>query len=91
MVLGAIVAFMIDKKFLWAAGYCLAGAGLSFIGLIHGEQVQWAAQPQVALGYLFMAVVCALFTLGAQDEKMLAEVSPPVEPAAVPAAVAESR
>src|ERR1700742_442045 len=55
MVLGAIVAFMIDKKFLWAAGYSLAGAALSFIGLIHGEQVKWAAEPQVALGYLLMA------------------------------------
>ena len=72
MVLGAIVAFMIDKKFLWAASYCLAGAGLSFIGLIHGEQVQWAAQPQVALGYLLMAVVCALFALDTRDEAVLA-------------------
>ena len=29
----------------------------SWIGLIHGEEVQWGANPQVALGYLFMAVV----------------------------------
>ncbi|MGQ0777341.1 MAG: regulator [Pseudonocardiales bacterium] len=94
MVLGAIVAFMIDKKFLWAAGYCLAGAGLSFIGLIHGEQVQWAAEPQVALGYVLMAVVCALFAPGPQDEAVPStEPRHAAEPAAAtaPAAGVESR
>jgi AGZA family xanthine/uracil permease-like MFS transporter len=39
MLLGAIAAFVIDKRYYWAAGYCVAGAILSFIGLIHGEQV----------------------------------------------------
>jgi adenine/guanine/hypoxanthine permease len=63
MVLGAIVAFMIDKRYHWAAGYCAAGAVLSFIGLIHGEQVGWAASPGVALGYLLAAVVCLAFSL----------------------------
>jgi AGZA family xanthine/uracil permease-like MFS transporter len=62
MVLGAIVAFMIDKRYYWAAGYCAAGAVLSFIGLIHGEQVGWAASPGVALGYLLAAVVCLAFS-----------------------------
>lgn len=64
MVLGAITAFMIDKRYYWAAGYCTAGAALSFIGLIHGEQVAWAASPGVALGYLFAAVVCLAFSFG---------------------------
>ncbi|MGH3788387.1 MAG: regulator [Pseudonocardiaceae bacterium] len=64
MVLGAIAAFMIDKRYYWAAGYCVAGAVLSFIGLIHGEQVSWAASPGVALGYLFAAVVCLAFSIG---------------------------
>jgi adenine/guanine/hypoxanthine permease len=63
MVLGAIVTFMIDKRYYWAAGYCAAGAVLSFIGLIHGEQVGWAASPGVALGYLLAAVVCLAFSL----------------------------
>jgi AGZA family xanthine/uracil permease-like MFS transporter len=35
---------------------------LSFIGLIHGEQVGWAASPGVALGYLLAAVVCLAFS-----------------------------
>jgi adenine/guanine/hypoxanthine permease len=37
---------------------------LSFIGLIHGEQVAWAASPGVALGYLFAALVCLAFSFG---------------------------
>ena len=41
----------------------LSGAVLSFIGLIHGEKVEWNANGQVALGYLFVAVVCGLFAL----------------------------
>jgi len=64
MVLGAIVVFLIDKRYYWAAGYCLAGAALSFIGLIHGEEVRWAASPGIALGYLFAAVVCIAFSFG---------------------------
>jgi AGZA family xanthine/uracil permease-like MFS transporter len=76
MVLGAIVAFMIDKRFLWAAGYGVAGAVLSFVGLIHAEQVQWAAEPEVALGYLFLAGVCALFALGGTDDVAASEEPP---------------
>ena len=41
-----------------AAIFSAAGAVLTFIGLIHGEKVQWNADGQVALGYLFLAVVC---------------------------------
>jgi AGZA family xanthine/uracil permease-like MFS transporter len=64
MLLGAIAAFVIDKRYYWAAGYCVAGAILAFIGLIHGEQVVWAASPGVALGYLFGALMCLAFSFG---------------------------
>ncbi len=37
---------------------------LSFIGLIHGEQVAWAVSPDAALGYLFAAMVCLAFSVG---------------------------
>ena len=63
MVLGAIAAFIIDKRYYWAAGYCVAGAALSFIGLIHGQRVAWAAGPGTALGYLFASLVCLGFSL----------------------------
>ncbi|MEV4534117.1 regulator [Asanoa sp. NPDC049518] len=64
LVLGAIVAFIIDKRLLHAAAFAGAGAVLSFVGLIHGEKVEWNANGQVALGYLFVAAVCALVALG---------------------------
>jgi AGZA family xanthine/uracil permease-like MFS transporter len=63
LVLGAIVAFIIDKRFLRAGVFAAAGAVLSFVGLIHGEKVEWNANGQVALGYLFVAVICGLFAL----------------------------
>jgi len=42
---------------------------LSFIGLIHAPEVSWAANPQVALGYLFFGLVCLAywFLPGAKD------------------------
>ncbi|GID33169.1 regulator [Paractinoplanes brasiliensis] len=63
LVLGAIVAFIIDKRFWHAAVFAGSGAVLSFIGLIHAEKVQWNADGQVSLGYLFLAAVCVLFAL----------------------------
>jgi AGZA family xanthine/uracil permease-like MFS transporter len=64
LVLGAIVAFIIDKRFISAAVFALSGAVLSFIGLIHAEKIEWNANGPVALGYVFIAVVCGLFALG---------------------------
>jgi AGZA family xanthine/uracil permease-like MFS transporter len=61
LVLGAIVAFIIDKRFVSAAIFAGAGSVLSFVGLIHGAKVTWDANGEVALGYLFLAVVCLAF------------------------------
>jgi adenine/guanine/hypoxanthine permease len=61
LLLGAITAFLIDRKFLWAAGYAAGGAILGFIGLVHGPKVGWDIGPQIALGYLFAAVILAGF------------------------------
>jgi AGZA family xanthine/uracil permease-like MFS transporter len=63
LVLGAIVAFIIDKRFWHAAIFAGAGSVLTFFGLIHAEKVQWNADGQVTLGYLFLTVVCVLFAL----------------------------
>ena len=63
LVLGAITAFIIDKKFLSAAVYCFIGAVLGFIGLIHGEQVGWNVGGQIALGYAFAGIVLLGFWL----------------------------
>ena len=61
LVLGAIVAFIIDKRFVEAAIFAGVGAALSWVGLIHAPEVGWAANPQVALGYLFAALTCLAF------------------------------
>jgi AGZA family xanthine/uracil permease-like MFS transporter len=79
LVLGAIVAFIIDKRFVNAAVFAAVGSALSFIGLIHGEKVQWNANWEVSLGYLFVAVVCGLFALTKPEPR----VPEPGEPAAM--------
>ncbi|MEV0546978.1 regulator [Nocardia salmonicida] len=63
LVLGAIVTFILDKRFRAAGVAALIGAGLSWIGLIHAHAVEWAAAPGVALGYLLFAVVCLAYSL----------------------------
>jgi adenine/guanine/hypoxanthine permease len=61
MVLGAIAVFMIDRRFLWAAGYAAFGAALAAVGLIHGEKVVFFADLEIALGYAFLALTCIAF------------------------------
>jgi len=58
MVLGAMGAFVIEKQLKTAAVTAFIGAGLSYIGLIHGSQLGWGASPVVALGYFFFGLVC---------------------------------
>jgi AGZA family xanthine/uracil permease-like MFS transporter len=55
VTLGAIAAFIIDKKFEWAALFAAAGAVLSFFGFIHGTSLGVANSAPVALGYLIVA------------------------------------
>jgi AGZA family xanthine/uracil permease-like MFS transporter len=62
LVLGAIVTFILDKKFRLAAIGAAVGATLAFIGLIHAPKVEWAANTDVALGYLFFAAVCVAWS-----------------------------
>jgi AGZA family xanthine/uracil permease-like MFS transporter len=65
MLLGAIAVFMIDRRFLWAAGYSFLAAILACVGLIHGAKVSLdfeAIQLKLALGYALMGVVCLVFS-----------------------------
>ncbi len=67
MILGAIGAFLIDRRFNAAAGYAVSAAILAFFGFVHGSKLGWAEAPQVALGYLLLAAVCYLIPrLGGQ-------------------------
>uniref|UniRef100_UPI001C68E145 regulator n=1 Tax=Pseudonocardia pini TaxID=2758030 RepID=UPI001C68E145 len=79
LVLGSITAFIIDKNFFAAAIYSAIGGVLGFIGLIHAESVGWNVGGQIALGYLFAAVVLAIFGLvmrGRQDSDGVREDQP---------------
>jgi AGZA family xanthine/uracil permease-like MFS transporter len=64
LLLGAIAAFMIDRRFYWAAGYSVLAGVLTSVGLIHGAEVSLdfdSVQMKIALGYFFVALVCLAF------------------------------
>jgi AGZA family xanthine/uracil permease-like MFS transporter len=93
LVLGAVVAFLIDRRFVQAGLFCLFGSALSFVGLIHGEKVAWNANGEVALGYLFAAAVCFAFVplrIPPRDpaEDLIPEAEQPPGSDAVPETVA---
>jgi AGZA family xanthine/uracil permease-like MFS transporter len=87
LVLGAVVAFVIDRRLLAAAAFCFAGAALTFVGLIHAPEVGWNANPGVALGYVFFGLVCLAFAgtrptpVYHPDSEVVVDV--PAEPPAV--------
>ena len=68
MLLGAIGAFIIDRRLVAAASTALIGAALAFIGLIHAPQLGWAAAPAVSLGYVAFAVICFVVLLQPKDK-----------------------
>jgi AGZA family xanthine/uracil permease-like MFS transporter len=57
VVLGAVATFIIDREFIKAAGFALAGAVLTFFGFMHGETIGVAVTPGVAAAYLMVAFV----------------------------------
>lgn len=57
IVLGAIMTFILDRKLVTAVIGAGVGAALSFVGLLHADQVGWAAAPGVALGYPLLALM----------------------------------
>ena len=65
LVLGAIGVFVIERDFVKAAAFALAGAVLTFFGFMHGEAVGigggFGVTPGVALAYAVMAA--GLFAL----------------------------
>jgi len=66
LVLGATAVCIIDRNFMKAAGFALAGSILTFFGLMHGQQIGVAVSPIVALSYLAVAGMlasCAKFAV----------------------------
>ncbi|HEX7652326.1 MAG TPA: regulator, partial [Verrucomicrobiae bacterium] len=68
LILGATAVCIIDRTFMKAAGFALAGGILTFFGLMHGEHIGVGVSPTVAVSYLMMAgflVACAKLTVPA--------------------------
>ena len=64
LILGAIAVFIIDRNFMKAAAFALAGAVLTFFGFMHGEGIGIGQTPLVAISYLGVAAImlgCAKF------------------------------
>jgi AGZA family xanthine/uracil permease-like MFS transporter len=59
IILGATTVFVIEHKLMAAAAFSAAGAVFTFFGLMHGEQVGITPHPEVAVGYLLVAVFLA--------------------------------
>ncbi|MGH8734046.1 MAG: hypothetical protein ACREVB_10225, partial [Burkholderiales bacterium] len=59
LVLAAIAVFVIEREFVKASAFALAGAVLTFFGFMHGEQIGLAQSPAVALSYLLVSGVLA--------------------------------
>jgi AGZA family xanthine/uracil permease-like MFS transporter len=76
MLLGAIAAFLIDRRFLWAAGYAFLAAGLAAIGLIHGAEVHFFQDREIPLGYAFLGITCLAFALLKVPERAVDPTDP---------------
>jgi AGZA family xanthine/uracil permease-like MFS transporter len=64
VVLGAITVYIVERKFMNAAGFAFAGGVLTFFGLMHGEAIGINQTPTVALSYVVIGgvlVACAKF------------------------------
>jgi AGZA family xanthine/uracil permease-like MFS transporter len=66
VVLGAITSYIADRNFAKAAGFAAAGGVLTFLGLMHGEEVGAFQNPAVVISYLAVSGVlfaCARFAV----------------------------
>src|SRR4051794_35137787 len=66
VILGAATTFIIDRNFAKAAGFSAAGGALTFLGLMHGEEVGAFQNPTVVVAYFAVATVlyaCSRFAV----------------------------
>jgi AGZA family xanthine/uracil permease-like MFS transporter len=60
LVLGATAVCIIDRQLLKAAGFTLAGATMTFFGLMHASAIGIAKSPMVSSAYLLVSVLLAI-------------------------------
>jgi AGZA family xanthine/uracil permease-like MFS transporter len=78
LILGAIAVFIIERNFLKASAFSMAGAVLTFFGFMHGEKIGIGQTPIVAISYMIVAILfagCAKFVVVAP--KMAEEIVEP--------------
>jgi len=68
MVLAAILAYIIDRRWMWAAGYAVFGAAMSFFGFMHASELGFNRAPGPMTGYLGIAVTCVLMMYYARSK-----------------------
>jgi adenine/guanine/hypoxanthine permease len=73
MLISAIAIFVIDRQFLRAAAYSIITAVLSYFGFVHALEIKVGSAPEVALGYVMMALV--FFVMNYIKDKPEKEVS----------------
>src|SRR5215467_12152630 len=83
LVLGAIGAFVIERRFTEAAAFAAAGAVLTYFGFMHGESIGLAVTPTVAVAYAIVAGF--LYALVRYPAFISVEIAPPKEAIAHPA------
>ncbi|HEY8900130.1 MAG TPA: hypothetical protein VIM61_06945 [Chthoniobacterales bacterium] len=74
VVLAAITVYIVEREFLKAAGFALAGGLLTFFGLMHGEAIGINQTPGVALAYVVVGGVlfaCGKMALAPAKEESL--------------------
>ena len=79
LILGAIAAFIIDRRFDRAAIYAGAGAALAFFGFIHRTALGIGNSTPVALGCLIVAAICLGLSRQGQYAPIIAEDEVPAE------------
>jgi AGZA family xanthine/uracil permease-like MFS transporter len=57
IILAAIIVFIIEREFVKAAAFALAGGVLTFFGFIHGEQIGIGSSVPVAVSYVVVAAI----------------------------------
>ncbi|MBU4560886.1 regulator [bacterium] len=71
LLLAAMTAFLIDKRFRSAGVYAFSAAILAFFGVIHAPELAFKAAPWHALGYLFLGVLFfSLWLFGRTGHKL---------------------
>ncbi|MGC3990243.1 MAG: hypothetical protein QM796_11290 [Chthoniobacteraceae bacterium] len=76
VVLGAITVYIVERKFMMASGFALAGSVLTFFGLMHGEHIGIAQTPYVSCAYFAVGIVlaiCAKVTAPATETELTDE------------------